>query len=191
MLRLAIVLGYVVAVAALIAITLAADSGEVAGLAFIAFGILSLGFGYAFLRYARWRCSKCLNRNPATAATCAACGTTREEGDRLAAEPANGEALARPSYAARPAAPRALFVFDHDNWCSVFPGVTEASGSSETNDVEADEYVVFDQDGTVFEIWAEGLDVHLRPTDKCDLAQLQERLARFRKISTSDARART
>jgi hypothetical protein len=179
MLRLAIVLGYIVAVA-LIAIALAADSGEVAGLGFIAFGIMSLGFGYAFLRYAHWRCWKCLSRNPARAATCAGCGTTREEGDRLAAQQANGEALSRASCKAFPMARRALFVFDRENWCYVFSDVTEVSGQLETNDVEADEYVVFDQVGTVFEIWAEGVDVRLRPTDKRDRAQLHERLARFR-----------
>jgi hypothetical protein len=38
---------------------------------------------------------------------------------------------------------------------------------------------VFDQDGTGFEIWAEGLHVRLRPTDERDLAQLQERLGRY------------
>jgi hypothetical protein len=74
---------------------------------------------------------------------------------------------------------RALFVFDRENWCSVFPDVADAAGQLETNDVEADEYVVFDQDGTVFEIWAEGLDVRLRPTDERDLGQLQERLGLF------------
>jgi hypothetical protein len=74
---------------------------------------------------------------------------------------------------------RALFVFDRENECSVVPGVAEAAGQLEVNDVEADEYVVFDQDGTVFEIWAEGLHVGLRPTDERDLAQLQERLGLF------------
>jgi hypothetical protein len=74
---------------------------------------------------------------------------------------------------------RALFVFDRDNLCSVFPDVAEATGQLEANDVEASEYVVFDQDGTVFEIWAEGLDVRLRPTDERDLAQLHQRLRRF------------
>jgi hypothetical protein len=74
---------------------------------------------------------------------------------------------------------RALFVFDRENWCYVFPDVAEATGQLEANDVEAGEYVVFDQDGTVFEIWAEGLDVRLRPTDERDLTQLQERLGRF------------
>jgi hypothetical protein len=74
---------------------------------------------------------------------------------------------------------RALFVFDRENWCYVFPNVAEAAGQLEANDVEADECVVFDQDGTVFAIWAEGLDVRLRPTDERDQAQLQERLGRF------------
>jgi hypothetical protein len=74
---------------------------------------------------------------------------------------------------------RALFVFDRENWCSVFPDVGEATGQLEANDVEAGECVVFDHDGTVFEICAEGFDVRLRPTDERDLAQLRERLARF------------
>jgi len=73
---------------------------------------------------------------------------------------------------------RALFVFDRENWCCVFPDA-EAAAQLEANDVEADEYVVFDQDGRVLEIWAEGLDVRVRPTDERDPAQLQERLGRF------------
>jgi hypothetical protein len=76
-------------------------------------------------------------------------------------------------------APRALFVFDRGNWCSVFSDIAHAAGDLETNDVEADEYVVFDQDGTVVEIWAEGIHVRLRPTDERDLAALRERLRRF------------
>jgi hypothetical protein len=177
MLRLAIVLGYIVAVAALIAIALVADSGEVAGFGFIAFGIISLGFGYAFFRYAPWRCWKCMSRNPARAATCADCGTTREESDRLAAEQANGEAplarRVRPSLwlAARCSCSTAKLV-------RCVPR-RRRGGQLEANDVEADEYVVFDRDGTVFEICAEGLHVRLRPTDERDLAQLQERLGRF------------
>jgi hypothetical protein len=71
---------------------------------------------------------------------------------------------------------RALFVFDRTNECSVYPDVDAASGHLEANDVDADEYVVFDQDGTVFEIWAEGLVVRLRATDERDPAQLQDRL---------------
>jgi hypothetical protein len=74
---------------------------------------------------------------------------------------------------------RALFVFDRENECSVFSDVAEATGQLEANDVEADEYVVFDQAGTVFEIWAEGLHVRLRPTGERDLAQLQGRLSLF------------
>jgi hypothetical protein len=61
----------------------------------------------------------------------------------------------------------------------VFSDVAEATGQLEANDVEADEYVVFDNDGTVFEIWAEGLHVRLRPTDERDLAHLRERLGLF------------
>jgi hypothetical protein len=72
----------------------------------------------------------------------------------------------------------ALFVFDTDNCCSVFSDVAEAAGQLEVADVEVGEYVVFDQDGSVFEIWADGLDVRLRPTHERDLPQLQERLRR-------------
>jgi hypothetical protein len=74
---------------------------------------------------------------------------------------------------------RALFAFDRENWCYVFPDIAAAAGQLEANDVEADEYVVFDHDGTVLEIWAEGLDVRLRPTGERDLAQLRERLGRY------------
>jgi hypothetical protein len=74
---------------------------------------------------------------------------------------------------------RALFVFDRENWCSVFPDVAETAAQLEANDVEAGEYVVFDQDGTVFETWTEGVDVRLRSSDERDLAQLRARLARF------------
>jgi len=74
---------------------------------------------------------------------------------------------------------RALFVFDRENWSSVFPDVAEATGQLEANDVEADEYIVFVEDGTVLEISADGLDVRLRPTNERDLTQLQERLGGF------------
>ena len=74
---------------------------------------------------------------------------------------------------------RALFVFDRDNWCYVFPSEVDAAGELEVNDVEAGEYVVFDQDGTVFDIRAEGLHVRLRPTDHRDPTDLRERLQRF------------
>ena len=73
----------------------------------------------------------------------------------------------------------ALFVFDRDNWCSAFPDVADAAGDLEANDVEADEYVVFDHEGTVFETWVEGFDVHLRPTGERDFAELNGRLRRF------------
>ena len=73
----------------------------------------------------------------------------------------------------------ALFVFDRENWCSVFRDAADASGQLEANDVEADEFVVFDQDGTVFTTWTEGQTVCLRPTDERDPDQLQQRLARF------------
>jgi hypothetical protein len=73
----------------------------------------------------------------------------------------------------------ALFVFDRDNWCSVFPDASAAAAELETNDVEADEYVAFDQDGAVFALWVEGVDVRLRPTGVRDPVELRERLARF------------
>ncbi len=73
----------------------------------------------------------------------------------------------------------ALFVFDRENWCSVFRDEAEAAGQLEANDVEAAEYVAFDQDGTVMEIAADGLDVRLRPTGAQDLPHLRRRLTRF------------
>ena len=74
---------------------------------------------------------------------------------------------------------RALFVFDRDNWCYVFPSVEDTENGLEANDVDADEYVVLDQDGTVFESSLEGLDVRLRATDVRDPALLQDRLSIF------------
>ena len=74
---------------------------------------------------------------------------------------------------------RALFVFDQGNWCSVFADIDDAAGQLEANDVDAAEYVVFDQDGTVYELWAEGLVVRLRATRDRDTAELQQRLHRF------------
>jgi hypothetical protein len=73
----------------------------------------------------------------------------------------------------------ALFVFDRDHWCYVFPDAADAAGDLEVNDVESGEYVVFDQDGTVFEASAEGVEVRLRPTGARDPAQLRERAGRF------------
>ena len=61
---------------------------------------------------------------------------------------------------------RALFVFDRDNWCYVFPSVVDATGKLEVNDVEAGEYMMFDHDGAVFDIQAEGLQIRLSPTDR-------------------------
>ena len=74
---------------------------------------------------------------------------------------------------------RALFVFDRDNWCYVFESVEAAENDLETNDVDADEYVMFDEGGRVFAARVEGVRVRLNATDVCDLAQLHERLARF------------
>jgi hypothetical protein len=55
--------------------------------------------------------------------------------------------------------PRALFVFDRDNWCSVFHAPGEAAAELEANDVEA--------------------DVHLATTPEHDEDQLRARLRRF------------
>ena len=73
----------------------------------------------------------------------------------------------------------AVFVFDRENWCYVFPSVAEAEGNLEAADVEADEYVALDQDGRLFEAEVEGIDIHLRPTELRDPQQLRDRLTRF------------
>jgi hypothetical protein len=101
----------------------------VVGFGFIAFGIVSLGFGYAFFRYAPWRCCNCMSRNPAIAATCAHCGTAREETGRLAAEQANGEALPRAPCKAFPIARRALIVFDRETGALCSPTSSRPPGS--------------------------------------------------------------
>ncbi len=75
--------------------------------------------------------------------------------------------------------PRALFVFDRDDWCYVFASVADAESGLETNDVDADEYVVFAEDGSVFEARVEGVGVRLSVGDVRDLAALRERLGRF------------
>jgi hypothetical protein len=74
---------------------------------------------------------------------------------------------------------RALFVFDRENRCSVFPGPEQAAVELVVNDVSADEYVAFDEHGTVFRLWAEEQDVRLSATDDRDEEQLRERLAAF------------
>jgi hypothetical protein len=76
-------------------------------------------------------------------------------------------------------AARAIFVFDRDDWCSVFPGPEQAAVELEINDVDEDEYIAFDEHGTVFKLWAEGQDVRLSATDDHDEEQLRERLAAF------------
>ena len=73
----------------------------------------------------------------------------------------------------------ALFVFDRDDWCSVFPTVADAENDLEVADVEVGEYVVFDQDGTVFEARVDEMRVRLRATGERDAAQLAARLDRF------------
>jgi hypothetical protein len=88
--RVGIVVGYVAVAAVLVTGAVAIGSGEIAGFAFIAFGVASLVFGSAFLRYAPWRCWNCMSRNPARRSACASCGITHEESDRLA-EDAEGD----------------------------------------------------------------------------------------------------
>ena len=77
------------------------------------------------------------------------------------------------------AAPRAIFVFDRENWCSVFPDAEQAAADLETADVEVGEYVAFDDSGTVYRLWVMGLDVHMEATPERDEAQLRARLRRF------------
>jgi hypothetical protein len=74
---------------------------------------------------------------------------------------------------------RALFVFDQDNWCSVFQGPEQAAAELESADVDADEYVAFDEHGTVFRLWTAGLDIHVAATPVRDEDQLRARLRRF------------
>jgi hypothetical protein len=74
---------------------------------------------------------------------------------------------------------RALFVFDQDNWCSVFPGPEQAAAELEAADVDANEYVAFDEQGTVYRLWTAGLDVHVAATPERDEDQLRARLRRF------------
>jgi hypothetical protein len=74
---------------------------------------------------------------------------------------------------------RALFVFDRENWCSVFPGPEQAAGGLELNDVDADEYVAFDEHGAVYALYIEETHVRVSVTDDRDPGQLRERLAAF------------
>jgi len=85
-----------------------------------------------------------------------------------------------------PTSPRAVFAFDRENWCSVFSSVEDAENGVETNDVDADEYVVFGDDGTVFDARVEGVRVRLSATDVRQLPQLQERLALFLRANRID-----
>jgi hypothetical protein len=76
-------------------------------------------------------------------------------------------------------AARALFVFDRDNWCSVFAGPEHAAVELEVNDADADEYVAFDEYGRVFTLRADGQHVRLSATDDHDHERLRERLTAF------------
>jgi hypothetical protein len=74
---------------------------------------------------------------------------------------------------------RALFVFDRENWCSVFSGPEHAEAQLEAADVDANEYVAFDEGGTLFRVSTTGLDVHVAATPERDEDQLRARLNRF------------
>jgi hypothetical protein len=58
-------------------------------------------------------------------------------------------------------------------------GPEQAAVELEVNDVDADEYIAFDEHGTVFTLSAEGQDVRLSATDDHDEEQLRQRLAAF------------
>lgn len=74
---------------------------------------------------------------------------------------------------------RAVFAFDQEGWCSVFRSADEAAADLEVNDVEADEYVLFGDDGSVFAASVDGLDVVIRHTEARDPEGLRERLDRY------------
>lgn len=74
---------------------------------------------------------------------------------------------------------RAVFAFDRENWCSVFRSPDETAARLEVNDVEADEYVLFGNDGSVFVASVDGPDVVVRPTESRDPEALRERLKRY------------
>ena len=61
----------------------------------------------------------------------------------------------------------------------MFPGPEQASLELESNDVDANEDVAFDEHGTVFRLSAEGQEVRLAATDQHDEQQLRQRLAAF------------
>jgi hypothetical protein len=74
---------------------------------------------------------------------------------------------------------RTLFVFDRENWCSVFSGPEEAAANLETADVDANEYIAFDEHGAMFTLRAAGTEVHISRTAERDEEQLHARLQRF------------
>lgn len=74
---------------------------------------------------------------------------------------------------------RAVFAFDQDDWCSVFRSADEAAADLEVNDVEANEYVLFGDDGAVFVASVDGQNVVVRPTGSRDPEGLRERLETY------------
>ena len=74
---------------------------------------------------------------------------------------------------------RAVFAFDRENWCHVFRSADEAAAQLEVADVEADEYVLFGDDGSVFVASVDGQHVVVRPTESRDPEALRERLGRY------------
>lgn len=73
----------------------------------------------------------------------------------------------------------AVFAFDRENWCSVFCDGEEAEASIEVIDVEANEYVLFDDEGTVLNVSLDGGKVVIGGGDSRDPQQLHERLERY------------
>jgi hypothetical protein len=71
---------------------------------------------------------------------------------------------------------RAVFIFDRDDWCSVFASPEEAAANLEINDVESHEYAGFTDDGRVVTPIVEQEDVRVVVTDRRDVDGLQLRL---------------
>ena len=71
---------------------------------------------------------------------------------------------------------RAVFIFDRDDWCSVFASPDEAAANLEINDVESHEYAGFTDDGRVVTPIVEQEDVRVVVTDRRDVDGLQLRL---------------
>jgi hypothetical protein len=74
---------------------------------------------------------------------------------------------------------RAIFVFDRENWCSVFGNVDEAEDDLETPDVEAHEHRIYADDGTVFDARSDAGRVLLHATAEQNRDELSDRLELF------------